>query len=93
MWGTTHPSSYEFPRSHQKRGLYGKLAEWSKAADLKSVDGDEPSVGSNPTFPAITVYYFTLKNSTKQKKKQERKIKNGTSNQRSTASVWLRNVG
>lgn len=32
--------------------LYGSLAEWSKAADLKSVDGAEPSVGSNPTTPA-----------------------------------------
>ena len=31
---------------------YGELAEWSKAADLKSVGGAEPSVGSNPTFPA-----------------------------------------
>ncbi len=36
-----------------KTALYGNLAEWSKAADLKSVGGAEPSVGSNPTIPAM----------------------------------------
>ena len=29
------------------------MAEWFKALDSKSRDGDEPSVGSNPTLPAI----------------------------------------
>ena len=29
----------------------GRMAEWFKAAVLKTVDGDEPSVGSNPTSP------------------------------------------
>ena len=33
----------------------GGLAEWSNAAVLKTVDGDEPSVGSNPTASA-TIY-------------------------------------
>lgn len=32
--------------------LYGELAEWLKAAVLKTVDGDKSSVGSNPTLPA-----------------------------------------
>ena len=41
--------------------IYGSLAEWSKAADLKSVGGAEPSVGSNPTTPAIMVCYFPSK--------------------------------
>ncbi len=31
---------------------YGEVAEWSKAAVLKTVEG-QPSVGSNPTFSAI----------------------------------------
>ena len=32
--------------------LYGIVAEWFKAADLKSVDG-KTSVGSKPTYAAI----------------------------------------
>ena len=31
---------------------YGKLSERFKEAVLKTVGGDEPSVGSNPTLPA-----------------------------------------
>ena len=37
MWGTTHPSSYEFPRSHQKRGLYGGLTATARSTVLKTV--------------------------------------------------------
>jgi hypothetical protein len=36
------------------RGPYGEVAEWSKAAVLKTVEG-QPSVGSNPTLSAISV--------------------------------------
>ena len=32
--------------------LFGELTEWLMVAVLKTVDGDEPSVGSNPTLPA-----------------------------------------
>ena len=32
--------------------LFGRVAEWTIAAVLKTVDGDEPSVGSNPTSSA-----------------------------------------
>lgn len=33
--------------------LLGRVAEWPIAAVLKTVDGDEPSVGSNPTSSAM----------------------------------------
>lgn len=32
--------------------IYGGVAEWFMAAVLKTVGGDEPSVGSNPTLAA-----------------------------------------
>ena len=31
---------------------YGSVTEWFKVTVLKIVDGDEPSVGSNPTTTA-----------------------------------------
>ena len=32
--------------------VYGEVAEWFKATVLKTVGGDEPPVGSNPTLAA-----------------------------------------
>ena len=39
----------------QGSSLSGEVAEWSKANDSKSFEG-QPSVGSNPTLSVITVY-------------------------------------
>ena len=39
--------------SHIFYQIFGEVAERFKAAVLKTVDGDEPSVGSNPTLTAI----------------------------------------
>jgi hypothetical protein len=36
------------------------MAEWFNAAVLKTVDGDEPSGGSNPSLSAFTVGHFYL---------------------------------
>lgn len=35
--------------------VYGEVAEWFKATVLKTVGGDEPPVGSNPTLAAKIV--------------------------------------
>ena len=35
-----------------KYTLFGEMAEWIKATVLKTVEGAEPSVGSNPTLSA-----------------------------------------
>ena len=52
---------------------YGKLAEWSKAADLKSVGGAEPSVGSNPTLPAMNSKPFLQNGNYKKQKTKDKK--------------------
>ena len=36
----------------KKHAIFGELAEWSKAAVLKTVEG-KPSGGSNPSLSAI----------------------------------------
>ena len=36
--------------------IYGEMSEWLKEAVLKTADGDEPSVGSNPTLPVIVTH-------------------------------------
>ena len=41
---------------YAKKHFYGKLSEWFKEAVLKTVGGAEPSVGSNPTLPAICAF-------------------------------------
>ena len=40
----------------KKHMLNGKLSERFKEAVLKTVGGAEPSVGSNPTLPAICAF-------------------------------------
>ena len=40
---------------YDKRPKPGEVAEWSKAAVLKTVEG-QPSVGSNPTLSAIILH-------------------------------------
>ena len=47
--------AYLIKKNYLKTFLYGELSEWFKEADLKSVGGDEPSVGSNPTLSANKV--------------------------------------
>ena len=44
---TRHKEQVRNPRSNRS----GEVAEWSKAAVLKTVEG-QPSVGSNPTLSA-----------------------------------------
>lgn len=44
---------------------HGEMAEWLNATVLKTVEGDEPSVGSNPSLSALqksclTAGFFVL---------------------------------
>ncbi len=39
-------------------GMTGEVVEWLMAAVLKTADGAEPFVGSNPTLPAMGCQEF-----------------------------------